>query len=170
MRVELKTLMDKLGAGYVPGPYETCPWSYYEAERGITCSAEIRMGDAGDEIEVEIQMMYDDPPQGKLPMEQVFYMRCTPVGGPAEWGPVSMRIAGQPPEETVPNWEEKACLFFQLVVTELQTDNLPDIDELLDEAFHSRERFSDQVGGGGGKAPKIPGGTLLGMKKGGGGF
>jgi hypothetical protein len=43
MRVDLKTLLDKLGVGYVMSPYETCPWSAYDGEKGITCSAEVRI-------------------------------------------------------------------------------------------------------------------------------
>ena len=45
-------------------------------------------------------------------------------------------------------------------------EQIPDMDELIDEHFFGKERFYDQHGGGGGKSPKIKPGALLGMKKG----
>lgn len=64
MRVDLKKLMEKLGVPHVLSPYETCPWYHYDAEKGVTCSAEVRMGPSGDDIEAEIQLVYDE---GKEP-------------------------------------------------------------------------------------------------------
>lgn len=74
MRVELKKLLEKLGVNHVLSPYETQPWFHYDAGKGVTCSAEVRMGPGGDDIEAEIQFLYDEgrepekpppPPEGE---------------------------------------------------------------------------------------------------------
>ncbi len=164
MSVTVNELFDKLGIGRVPGPYETCPWSVYKPETGTTCSAEVRMGPDNDEVEGEIQMVYDMPPEGKGPMDQVCYLRANARAG--QWAVNILRIRGEPYGKDIHNWEEKSCVFFALVVQALQRDELPDIDDLLGEAFHGRERLADQRGGGGGKSPKIRPAQLLDMKKG----
>lgn len=165
MRITLKELMDKLGAGYIPGPYETVPWSYYDSESGTTCSAELRMGIDGDEVEGEIQMLYDTPPEGKGTMELVCALRAAPSAGD-QWTLAEFKIRGEAYGQDEYNWEEKGCDFFQAVTAELVAERMPDIDDLLDECFRKRERFADQYGGGGGKSPKIKPGALLGIKKG----
>lgn len=60
MRVELKKLLETLGIGHVLSPYETYPWVHYDSVKGMTCSAEVRMGPGGDDIEAEVQIMYDE--------------------------------------------------------------------------------------------------------------
>ena len=60
MRVELKKLLEKLGVDHPLEPYETHPWLHYDEGRGLTCSAEVRMGPVGDDLEAEIQFMYDE--------------------------------------------------------------------------------------------------------------
>lgn len=169
MRATLNELMDKMGVGYVPGAYETVPWSHTDSEKGVTCSAEIRMGMDLEDVEAEIQMLYDNPPPGKGSMEQVCSMRCAPVSDGA-WTPTTLMIQGAPFGKDVYDWEEKACLFFQLVVKEITLGNMPNIDDLLDEAFMKTERFAGQRGGSS-KSPKIKPGKLLNPgQKGGRGF
>ncbi len=161
MRLSKKDLMDKLGVGYELGPYETCPWSCYDSESGNTCSAEVRMDPDGTELEAEVQLMYDTPPEGKLPMEQAFWIRSKPVASTGEWEISELKLNGAPPEDEIYNWQEKSCNFFSAVVQELQTDTMPDIEELMDVHFHNRERLGDQRQGGGGKSPKIQANQLL---------
>ncbi len=60
MRVELKKLMETLGVGHVLSPYETYPWYLYDSVKGVTCSAEVRMGPGGEDVEAEIQLLYDE--------------------------------------------------------------------------------------------------------------
>ena len=165
MKVTISELMDKLGVGYVPGPYESCPWSYYDSGTGITCSAEIRMGADSDEIDGEIQIMYDEPPEDKTSMEHICYLQAKPMSD-GEWTVSDMRLKGEPLEEDIYDWEEKSCKFFAAVVEDLKAETIPDIDELIETIIHSRERFYDQYGGGGSKSPKVKG-NLTGMKKGG---
>jgi hypothetical protein len=60
MRLPLDKIMEKLGVDHVLTPYETQPWMFYHEEKGITCSAEIRMGSRGDDVEAEVQFIKDD--------------------------------------------------------------------------------------------------------------
>ena len=61
MREPLDKFMEDLGVGRILSPYETQPWMHYDEEQGISCSAEVRMGPGGDDVEAEIQFLYDDP-------------------------------------------------------------------------------------------------------------
>lgn len=166
MAFSKKDLMDKLGIGYELGPYETFPASCYDSASGRTCSAEARMDPDGAEIEAEIQMMHDTPPEGKPSMEQICQIKAKPIG--QEWDVFVLRVRGEVFGQDLYNWQEKACNFFRAVLQELQSDTMPDIEELIDREFHSRERMGDQRQGGGGKSPKMKGAQLMGMKKGGG--
>lgn len=166
MRITLKELMDKLAVGYVLGPYETCPWSHYDSTRGQTCSAEVRMGPDSDEVEAEVQLMHDSPPAGKPAIEHSCYIKATPSAGDGTWNVVTLRLKGEPLDKEIYNWEDKSCQFFAAVVRSLLIEEIPDIDELIEDIFHNYERFHDQYGGGGGKSPKIRPSQLLDVKKG----
>jgi hypothetical protein len=169
MRATIDELMSKLGVGYVPGNYESIPWSHYDSEKGVTCSAEVRMGMDGDEVEAEIQFLYDTPPAGQdSTMDQICNLHVAPVND-GQWTTTSFNFRGQPYGRDAYDWEEKACLFFQLVVQDIIAGKFPDVEELLDDAFHKRERFSANSQGGGGKSPKIKPGQML-NPKGGRGF
>ena len=69
MRLPLGELLQKLAVEHEMVPYETRPWVHYDEERGITCSAEVRMGTDGKDFEVEVQFLYDDPEQARLDFE-----------------------------------------------------------------------------------------------------
>lgn len=163
MRVTIKELMDKMGVGFIPGPYESMPWSAYDAAKGITCSAEVRMGSDSNEVEAEIQFMYDTPPVGKGSMEPICYLRATPQAD-GQWNVMDFKIRSAAYGLDKYNWEDKACVFFEMVVRDLLGGIIPNIDELLAEAFHSRDRLADQTGGGGGKSPKIRPDQILNIK------
>jgi len=47
----LVTVMDKLGVPHEISSYETYPFNVYDSARGITCSAEVRMGSDPHEVE-----------------------------------------------------------------------------------------------------------------------
>ncbi len=165
MRAELKELMDKLGVGYVLSRYETCPWSAYDGEKGITASAEVRMNNDGDEIEAEIQFLYDNPEPGKLPVEQVVFMFCKPVTN-GKWSPTIFKLRSKDETADLYNWEEKSCNFFRACVQEIKMGNIPDIDAIATKELYDGERFRDGRQGGGSKAPKIRPEQVLGMKHG----
>lgn len=166
MRLTSRDLMDKLGVPHVLTPYETYPFNVYDAAQGLTCSAEVRMGMDDDEIEGEIQLMYDTPPAGKPSMQQILWFSVKHAASSVEWETKDARLNGEPIDRTIYNWEEKCCTFFGAVTRFLKLDQIPDMEELIDEEFHSRERFGGG-GAGGGKSPKIRPGQLMNMKKGG---
>ncbi len=165
MRADLKILCDKLGVGYTLSPYETCPWSSYDAANGVTASAEVRMNNDGDEIEAELQFLYDQPEDGKGPIEQMCWIFCKPVAQ-GKWSPVILRIKGKDEANSVYEWEEKSCNFFAACVQEIKLGNIPDIDDIMDREMHGGERFRDGRQGGSSKAPKIKPQALLGLKNG----
>ena len=164
MSSSLKELLDKLGVGYVLSAYETCPWSTYDEDKGLTCSAEVRMSNDADEMEAEIQLVYDDSPEGKAAVEQVFYMFFKPVTG-AKWGAKSMLVRRESRTDLT-NWEGKGLSFFSAVVQELKMGTMPDIDALLTSELHSNETYGGGRGGGGSKSPKIKPQKLMGLKGG----
>lgn len=165
MRVELKELMDKLGVGYVMSAYETCPWSAYDSEKGITASAEVRMNNDANEVEAELQFLYDAPEPGKPPMEQMVWIYAKPISQ-GKWSPTALRIKGQDEPNETYEWETKGCNLFTACVQEIKMGGVPDIDELIEREMGGDERFRDARRGGGSKAPKIKPQALLGLKGG----
>ncbi len=165
MRVDIKELCDRLGVGYVLSPYETCPYAAYDADKGVTASAEVRMNNTGDEIEAELQFLYDEPEPGKPSMQQMIWIYAKPVVQ-GKWSPIVLRIKGADEPPDVYEWETKGCNLFAACVQEIKMGNVPDIDELIEREMGGDERFSSQRQGGGGKAPKIKPQALLGMKNG----
>lgn len=165
MRVTLKELLDQMGVGYLLSAYETCPWSAHDDEKGQTCSAEVRMNSDGDEIEAELQMMYENPSEGTPPVEQVFWL----IGQPAvagKWDVKGVKIRGEGNTDNQYGFEEKAVAFFNGCVQELKMSKIPDIDEILAREMKDKERFGGSSQGGGNKSPKIKPQALLGMKGG----
>ncbi len=189
MRVELKKLMEHLGVDRTLAPYETQPWFLYDDAKGVTCSAEVRMGPGGDDIEAEIQLVYDEgrmpEPAAPLPVPagepppppvstglmfeggpiQIMRMRALPLEN--LWTPKELRIKGQDYKNKVFNWEEKSCNFFRACIEALQMSEIPNIDDLIEKELGDE----DDWGGGkkgriGRKAPKIKPAQLLGLKKG----
>lgn len=170
MRVSLKQLMEYFGVGYELGPYETAPWSHYDADKETTCAAEVRMGSEGDEIEAEIQFLHDNPQAGQLAMMPICYIRAAEVGND-QWSVKNFLIRGKSYEGDLPSqWEQKCCLFFRAVVQDLIAEKIPDIDDLLDQEMQEDDTGGGGGGGGGGRRLKASNNDLMGMKKGGGGF
>ncbi|PZQ48235.1 MAG: hypothetical protein DI551_01735 [Micavibrio aeruginosavorus] len=165
MRVQIKDLMDKLGVGYVLSRYETCPWSAYDPEKGITAMAEVRMNNEGDEVEAEIQFLYDNPEDGKPPVEQMVFIYAKPVVS-GQWSPTIFQIRRKDETIELYGWEEKCCNFFRACIQDIKMDIVPDIDEIAERELGGDERFRDARRGGGSKAPKIKPQALLGMKNG----
>ncbi len=165
MRADIKELMDKLGVGYILSPYATCPWSAYDPAKGITAQAEVRMNNEGDEVEAEIQFIYDNPEAGKPPVEQISWIFCKPVIT-AKWSPTVFRVRGKDETIELYDWETKACNFFRACVQDIKMGNVPDIDDIAAKELGGDERFRDARRGGGSKAPKIRPQALLGMKNG----
>lgn len=164
MRATLKELMDKLGVGYELGPYSTCPWSAYDPEKGVTAMAEVRMNNDGNEVEAEIQFLYDEPKAGKS-VEQMAFIFSKPVVN-AQWSPTVFQIKNKDETPNLYDWETKCCNFFRACIQDIKMDIVPDIDEVAERELGGDERFRDARQGGGSKAPKIKPQALLGLKNG----
>lgn len=168
MRLPLHKILEKLGVGYILSPYETCPWVMYDDAKKITCSAEVRMGNDGLDLEAELQFLYDEDETGDSSgfgrREQILWMRIEPFA--SEWSPKLLRIKGKDYVNAFHDWEGKGCDFFLTCVESIKMNVLPNIDALVEE------KMQDDEGGGGGrrgrvgrKAPKINPSQLMGMKK-----
>ena len=164
MRVELKKLLETLGVSHLLSPYETFPWLFYDPERGITCSAEVRMGPDGQDIEAEIQFLYDEgrepvEPESQIDPEtnilikkenfnkivggQQQIMRLAAYPTDSLWSPKYLHIKGQDYANKVHNWEEKGCNFFRRCVESLQMSEIPNIDDLLEKEFGDDDDWAD---------------------------
>lgn len=169
MRLPLNKFLEKLGVGHTLSPYETHPWFLYDEAKGITCSAEVRMGPGGEDIEAEIQFLHDEQEEGSSSQpggrEQILWMRAVPVI-PGEWTPKLLRIKGKDYVNAFHDWEAKGCEFFYACISALQIGEMPDIDALIEDKMQDD---SDQGGGRlgrvGRKSPKVKTAQLLGMKK-----
>ncbi len=179
MRVELKELLEKLGVDYILSAYETRPWFLYDAEQGITCSAEVRMGRGEEDLQAEIQFLHDETDEDEEEgegstdatsyrhsgLQQILLMRFIP-GREDMWVAMFLSIKGESYVNKVYDWEGKGCNFFRACIEAIQMNELPDVEKLIDTEMVDQGRF----GGGrrgrvGKKSPKVKPGQLLGMKK-----
>ena len=163
MRLPFKELMDALGVGYELSAYETCPWSVYDSEKGQTCSAEVRMNHDGDELEAEIQIMFDKPPEDGNMIVRKFYGLYKPSND-QKWEGKQI-IALDTDGEGIYDWATKASAFFLACVQELKMEKIPDFEALYEQEITSKEKFKGGRGGTS-KAPKIKPQQLLNMKQG----
>ncbi len=163
MRVSFKELMDALGVGYELSAYETCPWSVYDGEKAMTCSAEVRMNHDSDELEAEIQLMHDTPPESGNMVERKFYAMFKPSAD-GKWEAKNMVILDKD-GEGIYDWPTKGCAFFSACVQDLKMEKIPDFEAIYEQEITSKEKFAGGRGGSS-KAPKIKPQQLLNMKQG----
>lgn len=166
MRIELKKLLENLGVGHVLSPYETRPWFHYDTEKGLTCSAEVRMGPGSEDLEAEIQFLKDSGEEGHAGAAgQIMRMRAVPHND-NKWSPQYLFVKGKDYTNEIYDWENKGCNFFRAVVEALQMGVTPDIDDLIEKELSDDDGFG---GGGRGrigrKSPKIKPAALMGMNK-----
>ncbi|MGH1404605.1 MAG: hypothetical protein ACRBDL_10220 [Alphaproteobacteria bacterium] len=157
MRVQYNDLMSKLGVGHILSPYETRPWFVYDEERGLTCSAEVRVGPGAEDVEAEIQFLhdevdsrYEDEDSYGGP-QQVFFMRFKPSRDNL-WSAEFLLAKGQRLTNEIYNWGERGADFFCLFIGALQMEEIPDIEEMIDE--HLTDRSSGGRGGRKGRVGK----------------
>ncbi|MCB1538406.1 MAG: hypothetical protein H6865_04350 [Rhodospirillales bacterium] len=162
MKLSLRELVDRLGVGRELHAYETQPWIYVDSKDGITASAEVRMSGDGDTLEAELQFMYDTPPEGKSPVEQVMWLKARPLMRlEGMWATTDLWLRRENYANKVYNWEEKGCNFFRACVREIKAERLPDIDLLISRELASREVFGGGAGEGSNKSPQIKTTQLL---------
>lgn len=147
------------------GPYETCPWSAHDGEKGITCNAEVRMNEDANLLEAEVMLIFDTPPAGGTPIDLVFRIDCKPVTGDM-WEAFRLTVRGADKTNSFHEWDKKAFSLFSACVQELKMDKVPDIEELLKKELREEDESGTNSRGGGSKAPKIKPQSLLGMKGG----
>ena len=127
--------------------------------------AEVRMNNEGDEIEAEIQFLYDQPEAGKAPVEQMVWIFAKPVVQ-SQWSPTIFQIKKKDETIDLYDWETKCCNFFRACIQDIKMDIVPDIDDIAERELGGDERFRGSRQGGGSKAPKIKPQALLGLKNG----
>jgi len=170
MRVEYKELMEKLGVGYNLSAYETRPWFLYDDEKGISCSAEVRAGPGLEDVEAEIQFLFDDlSDEEELGSvgggtQQVFLLRIKPSKD-GIWSPCHLIIKGESYVNKIHDWEGKGCGFFRACIEDIQMSVLPDIDDLIDTELQDDKRGGGKKGKVGKKKPSINPNALVGMKQ-----
>ncbi len=154
MRASYKELMDMLGVGFELAPYQTRPWFLHDAEQGITCSAEVRVGPGGEDVEVEIQFLYDEndaryvEDEKYAEPEQVMLMRFLPSKEQV-WMEKLMFVKGEDYASKISEWGERGCTFFNLCIGAIQMGELPNIDELIEQ------ELTDRAGGRGGRKGRV---------------
>lgn len=192
MRLSLEEIMENLGVDHVMSPYETQPWMHYDEDAGITCSAEVRMGPACENLETEVQFLHDhgetivpEPEEGENgddqdedmmerpkqnPIidgrEQILIMRIMPAGD-GTWGAKALNVKGKEYANAFHDWENKGCEIFRNIIECLQMGELPDIDALTERILQDDSKGGrGRRGRIGRKSPKVNQQALLGMKKG----
>ncbi len=192
MRIEYTELMEQLGVGHVLSAYETRPWFLHDSEKGVMCSAEVRVGPGNSDVEAEIQFLHDEDseaipePEEKtekkpLPLikygpggqdeiiesdgksdtddtdddqeekpkrgpilgpdgpEQILIMRFVP-NNDAEWQGLFLFVRGESYHDKISNWDERGAAFFCDFISALQMNELPDVDELIEEHLVDKKR------------------------------
>ncbi len=153
MRIIYKELMEKLGAGYELSPYETRPWFLHDEEKGIACSAEVRVGPGAEDVEVEIQFLHDEEstsndPDDNIGPEQIMLMRFIPTKD-SLWSASLMLVKGKNYNNQIYNWGERGTEFFCSCIGALQMGEIPDIDTLIEELL------TDSKSGGRGRRGRV---------------
>ena len=190
MRIEYTELMEKLGVGHCLSAYETRPWFLHDSDKGVMCSAEVRVGPGSSDVEAEIQFLHDEDseaipePEEKtkkkpLPLikygpggqdeiiesenkddteednqeerpkrgpilgpngpEQILIMRFVP-NNDAEWQGLFLFVRGESYHDKISNWDERGAAFFCDFISALQMNELPDVDELIEEHLVDKKR------------------------------
>ena len=162
MKVNYKDLMSKLGVGRELHVYETQPWLVYNDEKGITVEAEVRCNHDQSEVEAEIQFMYETPPKGKLPVEQICMIKVEQQKRLSnEYTVVEIIIRGESWKNKFYDWETKSCNFFRACVRDIKGGIIPDIDDILSKEMKESGRYGTNQGDGSNKSPKINTSNLL---------
>jgi len=167
MKIDYRELMNKLGVGRPLNVYETQPWLACDEDKGVTCEGEVRCNSDQTEIEAELQFMYENPEEGRAPVEQVCIIRCEQQKRLNDkYTIVSTIIKGEEWKGKIYDWETKSCNFFRACVRDLKADKIPDIDAILSKEMQESGRYGKNQGDGSNKSPKINASQLMYDRKG----
>lgn len=154
MKVPLYDLLQALSVDHVLGPYETCPWSAYDSGNGLTASAEVRMNPESNEIEAEVQLVYDTPPAGTPSVEHLLFLHARPSLND-KWSPDLLRIRKDVQTNKVSEWDRRGCELFSACVQAMMRNEIPDFDDLFERIFAVADRYGSGTAGGSGRKPSI---------------
>ena len=166
MILKLEELMVKLGVRYNLSPYQTCPWSIYDEDKGVTCSAEVRMNPTGNLVEAELQVFYDEPPSDKPALDQVILIKASLHENNGKWQIDDSIIRGKSFINQTYAWDEKSCNFFRVCVQDIAIGEFPDIESYIKKEL-KKEKEGDRYGDGSSKSPIIRPEQLMDLGKGG---
>jgi hypothetical protein len=162
MKVNYQELMQKLGVGRPLNPYETQPWMTGDAIEGIICEGEVRCNSDQSGVEAELQFMYDVPPEGKPPVEQICILHAEKQARlNGDYTVTDMIIRGESWLNRFHGWEEKSCNFFRACIREVRAGKVPDIDDILAKEMKDSSFFGANSGDGSNKSPKINTANLM---------
>lgn len=167
MKAPLEEMLNELSVPRLLQPYEDHLWTFYAPEEGVTCMAEVRLSGEGRELEAEMQVMYDTPPEGGLPVKQIMILQAK-QDVPGQFTVKTCSVMGDDMVENGYNWGGRSCKFWRACVEHFEREELPDFEYLKETEMEDDGMYGDQMGDGGGRNPKIRTGQLLGMKKSGG--
>ena len=154
MKATLRELMDLFGVDRLFNPYDSETWAAYDATAGGTCNAEIHMDGDGKTVEAEIQFIYDTPPAGTPPVEQIMYIQ-TDRDMNGKWTPSLLRVRKDLLSGKVYDWEKKGGEFFLTVATHLRRNEVPDLEALIERIFRASEGYGTGTASGGSRKPMI---------------
>ena len=186
MREPIDKILQKLAVTGGMHPYETRPWFYSDDVRGYSCSAEVRMGSGGKDVEAEIQLLREEVEQedgeatdggstdtsgaGGVTLEpggykQILWMRVEPATD-SLWSVKGLRVMEKSYVNEFHDWEAKGCQFFRSCIESIQMGEMPEFESLV------KENMKDDTSGANGsrgrigrKSPKANPAALMGMKK-----
>lgn len=138
MRGPLDQILQKFGIDYVLRPYETMPFDYFNAEKGIDIMAEVSL--AGDKraLTVAIQKITHTP-GGDLQVKQVYTFQANLEPGDVYMAK-QLRILDKDMTEKF-NWFENGCRFFKQCTALIKKNTAPDFDAIF------KATFGDAAGG-----------------------
>ena len=154
MKATLRELMDNLGIDAQFGPYDSQMWMADNDDKGQTCTAQASMDAEGVELEVTINLMHQNPPEGISSNEAIMYFHVKQDVN-KKWVPDTCRIRKELYHAKIYDWQKKACDFFVAVTNALNRNDVPDIDELIERIFKPSDNYSAGTASGGSKKPMI---------------
>jgi hypothetical protein len=154
MKATLREILDNLGVPETLEPYGSWPWSAYDADEGLTCTAEVRMDGGGRTIEVDVQFIHDTPAAGTPSMEQVMFMPVE-LGMNGKWSPTLLRVQNELFSGKIFDWETKGCNFFSAIAGSLARNEIPDIETLIEKILNATDNYGTGTASGGSRKPSI---------------
>ena len=163
MPMPVKEYLSKMGIDHPLHPYETVPWSHYDADEEITANADIAMNAGGDEIEAELLYIRDNPDEGQAPVELMMWMKIIPYNK-EDWKTAALKVKGEDHAGKTYDWEVNACDVFRKCKNLIQAGQIPDFDDIFEQEFFKGGSGGRRGGRGGGKkSPKINPEAMPGM-------